>query len=203
MRETEQILKELLKIGAIKISTKDNPFTVTFASGIESPMYFDNRLSLSFDHIRRMITNAYVEKIMCNFPHVQAIAGVATGAISQGTLIADRLGLPFMYVRSEAKEHGTKKLIEGNIVKHQRVVVIEDLISTGSSSMNAVETLRDEGIEVLGVVATFSYQFALSNSKFHNAKCKLLPLMFLDNLLPILTPDEVETLIKWITDQKT
>lgn len=186
----------LLDIGAIKLRP-NAPFT--WASGWKSPIYCDNRLSLSFPILRKSITKYLIEAIKIKYPQVEAIAGVATAGIPQGALIAAELDLPFIYVRSSAKGHGMTNLIEGQIVEGQKVVVIEDLISTGGSSLKAVADLRENGIEVLGMAAIFTYGFDVAASNFENAKCPLVCLSDYTKLVEIanLPTEESNTLNAW------
>lgn len=168
--EIEQKVAEfLLQIKAIKLQP-NNPFT--WASGLKSPIYCDNRITLSYPSVRTYIRQKLTELILEEYGPAGVIAGVATAGIPQGVLVAQELGLPFIYVRSSAKEHGTGKLIEGEINPNQRVVLVEDLISTGKSSIQAVETLRNAGYEVAGVAAIFSYDFTVATENFNNAQCK-------------------------------
>jgi len=160
----------LLQIKAIKLQPS-NPFI--WASGWKSPIYCDNRKTLSFPEVRSFICDSLVARIRKLYPQVELIAGVATGAIAHGTLAADRLGLPFVYVRSGAKEHGLGNQIEGYFEPGQKVVVVEDLISTGGSSLNAVKALREAGCEVLGMIAIFTYEFNIAKDKFAADKCSL------------------------------
>ena len=176
----KNIAERLLRIKAIKLQP-NNPFV--WASGWKSPIYCDNRKTLSYPSIRTYIKNALVRTIMDIYPDVEVIAGVATGAIAQGALIADELGLPFIYVRSSPKDHGLENLIEGDLKPKQKVVVIEDLISTGGSSLKAVEAIRKDGSEVLGMVAIFTYGFQTAEEKFKNAKVKLTVLSNYDAVL--------------------
>jgi orotate phosphoribosyltransferase len=155
----------LLQIKAIKLQPS-NPFT--WASGWKSPIYCDNRKTLSFPEVRSYISNSFAALVRDLYPDAEMIAGVATGAIAHGALAADKLGLPFIYVRSGAKEHGLGNQIEGYFEKGQKVVVIEDLISTGGSSLSAVRALRDAGCEVLGMVAIL-----LTNLRKHQMDLKL------------------------------
>lgn len=162
-----------MQIKAIKLQPA-NPFT--WASGWKSPIYCDNRITLSHPTIRTYIRQKLSELIQEEFGSASVIAGVATAGIPQGALVAQELGLPFIYVRSKAKEHGTKSLIEGEINPGQRVVVVEDLISTGKSSLQAVKALREAGYEVAGLVAIFSYGFDISTENFAEAKCRFATL---------------------------
>jgi orotate phosphoribosyltransferase len=166
----KQTAEYLMQINAIKLQPS-NPFT--WASGWKSPIYCDNRKTLSFPEVRTFICDSFASMIKELYPEAELIAGVATGAIAHGVLVADKLGLPFIYVRSGAKEHGLGNQIEGHFEHGQKVVVIEDLISTGGSSLNAVTALRDSGCEVLGMVAIFSYQFKKASDAFITGNCKL------------------------------
>ena len=157
------IARRLLEIEAIKFNFK-KPFIWT--SGWKSPVYCDNRASLSNHDLRSMVRDAYVEIIRDKFPDVEVIAGVATGAIAQGVLVADKLNLPFVYVRDKRKEHGLKRIIEGNLEKGQKVVILEDLVSTGGSSLKAWDELKDADADVLGMIAAFSYDFDATKKKF-------------------------------------
>jgi orotate phosphoribosyltransferase len=199
----KRIAEYLLQIKAIKLQPS-NPFT--WSSGWKSPIYCDNRKTLSFPEVRSFIRDSFASLILEKYPRVQLIAGVATGAISHGALVADKLGLPFIYVRAEAKEHGLGNLIEGYYTPGQKVVVIEDLISTGGSSLNAVKALRDSGCEVLGLVAIFSYQFQKATDNFAAEKCSLDTLCnysaLVDSALTngYISQSEVQTLNKWRTN---
>jgi len=164
-----KIANDLLQIKAIKLSPA-NPFT--WASGIKSPIYCDNRKILSFPKVRNFVRDAFVQMIMEKYPEADVIAGVATGAIAHGVLVAEKLDKPFIYVRSGAKGHGLQNLVEGHFESGQKVVVIEDLISTGGSSLKAVEALREAGVEVLGLIAVFTYGFKLAAENFEKANCK-------------------------------
>lgn len=172
----------LLQCHAIKLSPQ-KPFQ--WASGWKSPIYCDNRKTLAFPDIRNTIKYSFVDSIKENYLSTEAVAGVATGAIAQGALVADMLGLPFMYVRSEPKGHGLENLIEGNPVAGQKVVVVEDLISTGGSSLKAVEALRKAGCEVLGMVAIFTYGFPKAEEAFAAANCPLVTLSNYDALIEL------------------
>ena len=160
----------LLQINAIKLQPS-NPFT--WASGWKSPIYCDNRKTLSFPEVRSFIRDSFCAMIKELYPQAELVAGVATGAIAHGALVADKIGLPFVYVRSEAKEHGLGNQIEGYFEKGQKVVVIEDLISTGGSSLSAVRALRESGCEVLGMVAIFTYGFKKASDAFLAGNCSL------------------------------
>jgi orotate phosphoribosyltransferase len=167
------IAHKLLNINAIEINLT-KPFI--WASGWKSPIYCDNRKSLSYHEIRGIIRDAYVETIRKHFPDVEVIAGVATGAIAQGALVADKMALPFIYVREKRKDHGLQKIIEGGSPKDKKVVIVEDHISTGGSSLKALNELRSEGADVLGMVAIFTYEFDTAVTNFKDNNCKLVTL---------------------------
>ena len=174
MKTLEQIFAgKLLKIKAIKLQPT-NPFT--WASGWKSPFYCDNRKTLSYPELRNFVKLETARIIMERFPDVEAIAGVATGAIPQGAMVADELALPFVYVRSKPKDHGLENLIEGELKPGMKVVVVEDLISTGGSSLKAVEAIRLNGCEVIGMVASYTYGFAVADKAFREAGVKLITL---------------------------
>jgi len=193
----------LLQIQAIKLST-DKPFT--WSSGWKSPIYCDNRLSLSYPEIRKIIRDGLVQAIRENFFTVESIAGVATAGIAQGVLVAEALYLPFLYVRPKPKEHGMENLIEGKVVKGQKVVVVEDLISTGESSLKATQALREAGFEVLGMVSIFNYGFDLATRNFYEANTSLISLSDYSSLLKYaldqsyITEDQVTSLKAWRVD---
>lgn len=168
-----KIAQYLLECEAVKLNV-DEPFTWT--SGMRSPIYCDNRVTLSYPTIRQYITNELVKVILQHFGNVEAIAGVATAGIAQGALIADKMNLPFAYVRPEPKKHGLKNSIEGRLETGAKVVVVEDLISTGKSSLKAVEDLRENGIEVIGLVSIFNYGFAAADQKFKDTNCHYISL---------------------------
>lgn len=181
MNEVEQkVAESLLQIKAIKLQPK-TPFT--WASGWKSPIYCDNRISLSHPAIRTYIRQKLSEVVHEEFGSVQMISGVATAGIPQGVLVAQELGLPFTYVRSDAKAHGRQNQIEGEAVEGQRVVVIEDLVSTGKSSLRAVKALRDAGCDVVGLVSIFNYGFEEAVQNFAEAKCRLISLCHYDALI--------------------
>ena len=163
----------LLQVNAIKLQPNE-PFT--WASGWKSPFYCDNRRTLSFPQLRSFIKLELAHAVLEHFPQADAVAGVATGAIAQGALVADALQLPFVYVRSKPKDHGLENLIEGDLKAGQKVVVIEDLISTGGSSLKAVEAIRKAGCEVVGMVAAYTYGFAVAEDAFKVADVKLVTL---------------------------
>ena len=177
----ERVAKKLLEINAIKLQPQE-PFT--WASGWKSPIYCDNRLSLSYPNVRTMIKEKLVQLAKERFPEAEAIAGVATAGIPQGTLLADALELPFLYVRSKAKGHGMGNMIEGKVTPGQKVLVVEDLVSTGGSSLKAVKDLREAGFCVLGMAAIFTYGFEEARQNFENADVKLVCLSDYDSLLP-------------------
>ena len=181
MKKVQKLTAEkLLKVKAIKLQPS-NPFT--WASGWKSPIYCDNRKLMSYPAIRNFLKVEFARIILENYPQTDAIAGVATGAIAPGALVADLLDLPFVYVRSAPKGHGLENMIEGDLRPKQKVVVIEDLISTGGSSLKAVEAIRKDGSEVLGMVAIFTYGFQAAEDKFKNANVKLTTLSNYDAVL--------------------
>lgn len=174
MKTLEQIFAgKLLKVKAIKLQPT-NPFT--WASGWKSPFYCDNRKTLSYPELRSFVKLETARIILERFPEVDAIAGVATGAIPQGALVADALAKPFVYVRSKPKDHGLENLIEGELKPGMNVVVVEDLISTGGSSLKAVEAIRMNGCNVIGMVAAYTYGFAVAEQAFKEAKVTLVTL---------------------------
>lgn len=176
-----EIASDLLEIGAIKLSLK-RPYT--WSSGWKSPIYCDNRLSLSYPEIRTRIKEDLVAAIRTNFPEVEAVAGVATAGIPQGALVAEALGVPFIYVRSKPKGHGLENMIEGKVVKKQKVVVLEDLVSTGGSSLKAADALKSQGIQILGMVAIFTYGFDIAQKNFQDAGIQLVTLSNYASMLP-------------------
>jgi len=200
---SEIIAKQLLQIKAIKLQPA-NPFT--WASGWHSPIYCDNRKTLSYPEVRNYIKSQFVALVNELYPNADAIAGVATGAIAQGALVADELGKPFVYVRSSPKGHGMENLIEGDIKPEQKVVVIEDLISTGGSSLKAVEALRKVNCEVVGMVAIFSYGFQTAIDNFASSNVELNTLSSYQTLINVaaetgyVSSDDVKTLSSWRND---
>jgi orotate phosphoribosyltransferase len=174
------IAEMLLKIQAIKLNT-EKPFT--WSSGWKSPIYCDNRLSLSYPEVRQAIKTGLVEAIQENFFTAESIAGVATAGIAQGALVAEALNLPFLYVRPKPKDHGMENLIEGKITRGQKVVVVEDLVSTGGSSLKSVQALREAGFQVLGMISIFNYGFDLATRNFYEADVSLISLSDYSHLL--------------------
>ncbi|MDE6135560.1 MAG: orotate phosphoribosyltransferase [Muribaculaceae bacterium] len=204
MKKVARLLAEkLLKISAVKLQP-NNPFV--WASGWNSPIYTDNRRTLSYPDVRSFIKVELARLILENYPDADAIAGVATGAIAQGALVADELNLPYVYVRSSPKDHGLENLIEGNLRAGQKVVVIEDLVSTGKSSLKAVEAIRNSGCEVVGMVALFTYGFPTAEENFAKAGVELLTLSDYDSLLEVardidyIPAEDLDTLRTWRTD---
>jgi orotate phosphoribosyltransferase len=175
-----KVAEYLLHIEAVRLRP-ENPFT--WASGLRSPIYCDNRKTLSYPDVRSYLRNAFAERIRERYPQAECIAGVATGGIAIGALIAEQLNLPFIYVRSEAKKHGLGNQVEGVLHPDTKVVVIEDLISTGKSSLQAVEALRDADADVLGLIAIFSYGFSQAAEQFAQADCPFETLSGYDYLL--------------------
>ena len=194
---------KLLNVKAIKLQPT-NPFT--WASGWKSPFYCDNRKTLSFPDLRTFVKVELTRTILENFPEAEAVAGVATGAIAQGALVADALGLPFAYVRSKAKDHGMANLIEGELQPGTKVVVVEDLISTGGSSLKAVEALRAAGYEVVGMVASYTYGFPIADQAFADADVKLITLTNYEAVVAealrtgYIADDQVPMLHEWRKD---
>src|ERR1700712_3295809 len=186
----QQVAGFLLQIKAIKLQ-RNNPFT--WASGWKSPIYCDNRVTLSHPTIRTYIRQQLSQIVQDKFGSAGCIAGVATAGIPQGVLVAQELGLPFIYVRAKPKEHGRGNLIEGDIMTGKRVVVIEDLISTGKSSLQAVDALRDAGYDVAGLAAIFTYEFDVATQNFSEAKC---PFVTLSNYSALIKYAEQHNYIK-------
>ncbi len=191
---------KLLEVEAVKLQP-ENPFT--WASGWRSPIYTDNRKTLSFPRLRSLVKLELCHLIQEHFPEAEAVAGVATGAIAQGALVADELGLPYSYVRPKPKDHGMGNQIEGEIKKGAKVVVVEDLISTGGSSLKAVAALRAYGVEVVGMVASFTYGFPVAEEAFREAGVQLFTLSDYEAVLAqaaqtgYIKESDIEVLAQW------
>ena len=200
------VAQQLLRVKAVKLNA-ENPFT--WASGWKSPIYCDNRKLLTYPAERKMITEALVSVIGDSFKEVDLIAGVATGAIAWGIMVAEALGKPFVYVRPKPKDHGTQSQVEGQIEPNQRIVVVEDLVSTGASSLSACDALRKAGGIVLGMVAIFSYNFPLSRREFEYKDVELHTLCQYDSLLEeavaenYIDAEHVEVLKEWRINPST
>ncbi|MBF1521963.1 MAG: orotate phosphoribosyltransferase [Prevotella salivae] len=190
----------LLQVKAIKLQP-NNPFT--WASGWLSPFYCDNRKTLSYPELRNYVKLELVHKVLECFPEAEVVAGVATGAIAQGALVADELNLPFVYVRSKPKDHGLENLIEGDLKPGMKVVVIEDLISTGGSSLKAVEAIRSNACEVIGMVASYTYGFPVAEKAFREANVRLETLTDYEHVVAealatgYISEHDVEVLHDW------
>ncbi len=199
----KHVAKKLLEINAIKLNV-ETPFN--WASGWKSPIYCDNRLALSYPEVRTYIKNQLADTIQQQFKGLEGIAGVATAGIPQGALVADALNVPFIYVRSKPKGHGMENLIEGKVTPGQKVVVIEDLVSTGGSSLKAIEALRKSEFSVLGMVSIFTYGFAVAEENFKKAKVKLFSLSsynaLIDEALKLnyVTQGQISNLKNWRED---
>lgn len=199
----KEFAKKLLDVKAIKLQPND-PFT--WASGWKSPFYCDNRKTLSFPDLRTFVKLQLVHTVLAHFPEADAVAGVATGAIAQGALVADTLNMPFVYVRSKAKDHGMQNLIEGELAPGAKVVVVEDLISTGGSSLKAVAALREAGYEVVGMVASYTYGFPVAVQAFADAGVRLETLTDYDHVVAqalatgYIAETDVELLHEWRKD---
>tara|TARA_B100001115_G_scaffold185078_1_gene191357 strand:- start:3785 stop:4429 length:645 start_codon:yes stop_codon:yes gene_type:complete len=202
-RTAHETAEKLMQIKAIKLQPKA-PFT--WASGWKSPIYCDNRITLSYPDLRNFLKTALADALKKLYPDAEVIAGVATGAIAMGALVADELGLPFVYVRPEPKKHGRQNQIEGELPANSKVVVVEDLISTGGSSLKVVDVLRDSGAEVMGMLALFTYAFRLAEENFDKAQLALHTLSDYPHLLEALQQsgdldkETFETLISWRED---
>ena len=200
---SNELLYELIKINSIKIQTK-NPFT--WASGWKSPIYFDNRVSLSFPNIRSEIKNHLCKIILEKYNDVEVIAGVATAGIPQSSLVADKLKKPLIYVRSKPKSHGMRNMIEGKLEEGKKIVLIEDLISTGGSSIKAVEALREKRSDVLAVLSIFSYGFETSKKNFESVNCVSESLFQYNDLISValnkkyINEDDEISLREWRID---
>ncbi len=202
----KQVAEKLLQIKAIKLEPTNH---FVWASGWNSPIYCDNRKTLSYPDVRDYIRDSFIEVIKANFGEYDYIAGVATGAIAQGALVSDKLRKPFVYVRSQAKDHGLGNLIEGELPKGSKVLVIEDLISTGGSSLKAVEAIREAGCEVVGMAAIFTYGFQKSVDAFKNANVKLVTLSNYNILIEhakeigYITENDISVLKEWRVSPET
>jgi len=192
--------QKLMDIKAIKLQPNE-PFT--WASGWKSPIYTDNRKTLGYADVRSFVKLELCHAIQQEFPQAEAVAGVATGAIAQGALVADELGLPYAYVRPKPKDHGMGNQVEGELKKGAKVIVVEDLISTGGSSLKAVEALRQYGVEVIGMVASFTYGFPVAEEAFREAGVRLVTLSDYNAVLEqaaetgYIKPEEIEVLKEW------
>ncbi len=199
-KQKQAFARKLLEIKAIKLRPQE-PFT--WASGWKSPIYCDNRRVNSYPEVRSYVKLRLTNLILEQFPEVEAIAGVATGAISQGALVADALNLPFAYVRPKPKDHGMGNQIEGELAAGAKVVVVEDLISTGGSSLKAVDALRQAGVEVLGMVASHTYGFPVAEEAFRNANVTLFTLTDYEHVIAeaaesgYVSENELATLREW------
>ncbi len=204
MKKPERILAEkLLQISAIKLQPQ-NPFI--WGSGWNSPIYNDNRRILSYPDIRNYVKVEFARVILENFPEIEALAGVATGAIAFGAIVADILGIPYVYVRSTPKDHGLENLIEGNLKPGTKVVVLEDLVSTGGSSLKAVDVIRTYGCEVIGMTCLFNYQFPMAVKRFRDANVNLISLCDYSTMIEVaektnyISESEAEALREWRED---
>ncbi|MCB0507535.1 MAG: orotate phosphoribosyltransferase [Chitinophagales bacterium] len=199
----ENLIEQLLQIKAIQLNT-ETPYT--WASGIKSPVYCDNRKLLSYPAIRDMVKDGLISLLQEYFPQTECIAGVATAGIPHGAIIADALNLPFVYVRSKPKEHGLTNTIEGDLKHGQRILVVEDTISTGGSSLKAVEDLRAAGAEVIGMIAIYKYGFASAVQRFEDAGVQLKTLSNYDFLIRVaeqknyISAEEISILQQWRKD---
>jgi orotate phosphoribosyltransferase len=195
-----EVAKKLLQINTIKIQPS-NPFT--WASGWKAPIYCDNRKILSFPETRSYIRDCFVSIIKDKYPQAEVIAGVATGAIAIGALVAEKLGLPFIYIRSKPKDHGLENLVEGDLKAGQKVVIVEDLVSTGTSSLNAAMAVKDQSGNVLGMVAIFTYNFPHAITNFENQGIELTTLSNYQVLIDTATKmgevseEQVLSLMRW------
>lgn len=199
----EQIANDLLSIEAVSLSP-DEPFT--WASGLKSPIYCDNRVTMSYPEVRRAIANGLAEKIKQEFPNAEVIAGTATAGIPHAAWVAELLDLPMVYIRSKPKDHGQGNQIEGRIKKGQKMVVIEDLISTGGSVLEAAQAAKKEGADILGVAAIFTYELAKGKKNFETANMPLVTLTNYSTLIEsalkenYINQEQLERLKKWRQD---
>jgi orotate phosphoribosyltransferase len=200
MDTEKQVAKYLLDIKAVELQPAQ-PFT--WASGWKSPIYTDNRKTLSYPEVRTYLKHCFAEIIKKEYPDTELIAGVATGAIAVGALVAEELGLPFVYVRSANKSHGLENQVEGVCKEGQKTVVIEDLVSTGMSSLKAVSALRGKGCNVMSMIAIFTYGFPVAEQAFAEANCKLQTLSNYNALIQLaletgyISHDQLDTLLAW------
>lgn len=205
MTLASQIAADLLDIQAVYLKP-ENPFT--WASGIKSPIYTDNRITLSYPETRNLIENSFVDTIKDHFPEVEVIAGTATAGIPHGAIIADKMSLPFAYIRSKPKDHGAGNQIEGRVLKGQKMVIIEDLISTGGSVLDAAAAAKREGADVLGVVAIFTYELPKASQNFEEAGVQLITLSTYSDLIQVakekgyIIADGLQLLQKFKEDQE-
>ena len=203
---SREIAKDLLDIKAVFLQPND-PFT--WASGIKSPIYTDNRITISYPEVRRRIAQGFADRIRAEFPDVEVIAGAATGGVPHAAWVAEILDLPMVYIRSKAKDHGAGNQIEGRIIKHQKMVIIEDLISTGGSVIGTAEAANREGADVLGVAAIFTYELPRGIENFEKANLPLITLSNYSDLTEIakgigyVNADELELLKKFKQNQNT
>ena len=195
--------RKLLEVKAVKLQPNE-PFT--WASGWKSPIYTDNRKTLSYPELRTMVKLALTHMILEQFPEAEAVAGVATGAIAQGALVADELNLPYVYVRPKPKDHGMGNQIEGELPEGAKVIVVEDLISTGGSSLKAVEAIRKNGCDVVGMVASYTYGFPVAKKAFKDANVELITLTDYEHVVDealetgYIDQEDVEILHEWRKD---
>jgi orotate phosphoribosyltransferase len=203
MTDAKVVAEKLLQVNAVKLNP-ENPFT--WASGWKSPIYCDNRKVLSFPFTRDYIKSELCNVVFEKFPDAELLAGVATAGIAWGAMVADQLKLPYVYVRPKPKEHGLGNQIEGFYEKGQRVVVLEDLVSTGKSSLQVVDVLKEEGLEIAGMVSIFTYGFPVAVKMFSEAGVVYYPLTDYQTLIElalekkIVSPDQLEILLKWRND---
>ena len=205
MTLAKEIARDLLKIKAVYLKPEE-PFT--WASGIKSPIYTDNRVTLAYPETRTLIEDGFVEKIRAEFPDVEVIAGTATAGIPHGAIIADKMNLPFAYIRSKPKDHGAGNQIEGRVAPGQKMVVIEDLISTGGSVLDAIAAAKREGADVVGAAAIFTYELPKAEKNFNEADVKLVTLSNYTELITLaeaegyVSPEGLTLLEKFKHDQE-
>ena len=205
MTLAKEIARDLLKIKAVYLKPEE-PFT--WASGIKSPIYTDNRVTLAYPETRTLIEDGFVEKIRAEFPDVEVIAGTATAGIPHGAIIADKMNLPFAYIRSKPKDYGAGNQIEGRVAPGQKMVVIEDLISTGGSVLDAIAAAKREGADVIGAAAIFTYELPKAEKNFNEAGVKLITLSNYTELITLaeaegyVSPEGLALLEKFKYDQE-